>query len=326
MPSQILQRTRATLLRACAIVFAAASVLALVPHADARVLVRISFPSLDNDDSGAPVQIQAMLLLPDGPVPAGGFPAIVALHGCSGMYSTIKGREDLLSERFAVRIELLLGEGYAVLVPDSFGSRGRREVCTIKIGENPITPTRRRLDALGALAYLSGRSEIAHERVALVGWSHGGSTALATINARDREVAAFRERASAPPFFRAAVAFYPGCNVSLRAGERWQPAVPTRIHIGAADDWTPAKPCIELGQAMAARGEPFKVTAYPDSYHGFDAPNGPVVHRTDVPNGVAPGQGVHVGANPAAREKANAKVRAFLNERLRGADDSRLQH
>jgi dienelactone hydrolase len=77
---------------------------------------------------------------------------------------------------------------------------------------------------------------------------------------------------------------------------------------------------------MVARGEPLKVTVYPDSHHGFDAPNGPVVHRTDVPNGVAPGQGVHVGANPAAREKANAKMRAFLNERLRGADDSRLQH
>jgi dienelactone hydrolase len=114
--------------------------------------------------------------------------------------------------------------------------------------------------------------------------------------------------------------------MSLRATERWQPAVPTRIHIGAADDWTPAKPCVELGEAMTAHGEPLKVTVYPDSHHGFDAPNGPVVHRTDVPNGVVPGQGVHVGANPAAREKANAKVRAFLNERLRGADDSRLQH
>src|SRR5947208_178068 len=82
------------------------------------------------------------------------------------------------------------------------------------------------------------------DRNAIVGWSHGGSTALATINARDREVAAFRDKAGAPPFFRAAVAFYPGCGVSLRAGERWQPAVPTRIHIGALDDWTPAKSCV----------------------------------------------------------------------------------
>jgi dienelactone hydrolase len=289
----------------------------------ARSIARVSFPSLDRDENGSPIQIQAMLLMPDGPMPAGGYPAVVALHGCSGMYSMMKGREDHLGDRLAVRAELLLGDGYAVLFPDSFRSRGRNEVCTIKLGGNPIVPMRRRLDALGALAYLADRSDIARDRIALVGWSHGGSTALATINARDRDVAAFRDKPNAPPFFRAAVAFYPGCNVSLRAGDRWQPAVPTRIHIGDSDDWTPAKPCIELGDAMAARDEPLKVIVYPNAHHGFDAPDGPVVHRTDVPNGVNPGQGVHVGANPPAREKANAKVRAFLNDRLRGVDDSR---
>src|SRR5438132_8468474 len=74
-----------------------------VSRTDARSLVRVTFPSLDRDDTGAPVQLQAMLLLPDGPAPAGGYPAIVALHGCSGMYSMIKGREDHLSDRLAVR-------------------------------------------------------------------------------------------------------------------------------------------------------------------------------------------------------------------------------
>ena len=317
-----LPRTRLFVL---AIVGVLCASLAHAPQVDARLLAHVSFPSLDRNDGGAPVQIPGMLLLPDGPTPAGGFPAIVALHGCSGMYSVTKGREEHLSDRLVVRAEPFLGDGYAVLIPDSFGSRGRREVCTIKVGDNAITAARRRLDALGALTFLSARPDIARDRVAIVGWSHGGSTALATINARDREVAAFRDKAGAPPFFRAAVAFYPGCGVSLRAGERWQPAVPTRIHIGALDDWTPAKSCVELGEAMVARGEPLKVTVYPDSHHGFDAPNGEVVHRIDVPNGVNPGQGVHVGSNSAARDKANAKVRAFLLERLRGVDDSK-QH
>ena len=71
---------------------------------------------------------------------------------------------------------------------------------------------------------------------------------------------------------------------------------------------------------MAGRGEPLKVVVYPNAHHGFDAPNGDVIQRSDVPNGVNPGQGVHVGANPAARERANAKVRAFLNDRLRGVE------
>ena len=58
------------------------------------------------------------------------------------------------------------------------------------------------------------------------------------------------------------------------------------------------------------------VTTYPDSYHAFDSPTGTVVFRTDVPNGVNPGRGVHVGPNPVARDAANASVRAFLRQRL----------
>ncbi len=289
----------------------------LAAPAPARTFTRVAFPSLDHDEGGTPVPLQAILLLPDGPMPAGGYPAIVALHGCNGMYSSLKGHEDRLSERLMARADMLLGEGYAVLFPDSFESRGRHEVCTIKVGERSIAPAQRRLDALAALAYLGGRRDIARDRVALVGWSHGGSTALAAINGRDREIASLRERAGSVPFFRAAVAFYPGCRAPLSAGERFAPAIPTRILIGELDDWTPAKPCVELGQVMAARGEPLKVTVFPGSHHGFDAPGNTVTHRTDVPNGVNPGQGVHVGANPDMRDKANAKLRAFLDEQLR---------
>ena len=90
----------------------------------------------------------------------------------------------------------------------------------------------------------------------------------------------------------------------------------TRIHIGELDDWTPADTCVDLGAALTARREDFVVTTYADSYHAFDSPTGKVVHRTDVPNGIHPGQGVHVGPNPAARAAANARVRAFLRERL----------
>ncbi len=290
--------------------------LMLVANAGARTFLRVTLPSLDRDEAGVAVSLNAILLLPDGPVPPGGFPAIVALHGCSGMYSSLRGHEDRLAERLMARADMLLGEGYALIFPDSFGARGRSEVCTIRAGERGIPAARRRLDALGALAYLAARHDIAPDRIALVGWSHGGSAALAAINARDRDVAAFREQGDVP-FFRAAVAYYPGCHVSLAAGERWEPAVPARILIGELDDWTPAKPCVELGAAAAGRGEPLKVTVFPGAHHGFDAPGSAVAHRTDVPNGVHPGEGVHVGANPEMRERANAKLRAFLDEQLR---------
>lgn len=287
----------------------------LASHAFARSL-DVTFTSVDRDAAGAAIALQGVLLLPRKAVPPGGFPAIIALHGCGGIYSTRQGHDKELAERMALRADAYVREGYAVLFADSFRARGMREICTLKHGERTVTVARRRLDALGALAYLAARSDIARGRIALVGWSHGGSAALQAVNSRDAVVAAFFDKPGAPPFFRAAVAFYPGCATPLRAGDRYRPGAPTRVHIGQSDDWTPAATCTDLGNAMAARDEDLLVTTYPDSYHAFDSPTGTLLLRNDVPNGVNPGRGVHVGPNPVAREAANASVRAFLRERL----------
>jgi dienelactone hydrolase len=209
----------------------------------------------------------------------------------------------------------LLRAGYIVLFPDSLSPRGLRELCTIRAGERPVDPARRRLDALGALRWLASQPGVARNRIALMGWSHGGTTALATIDAAHREVLRFRRTDDSMPFFRAAIAFYPGCTPALRDHE-WTPAVPTRILIGASDDWTPAKPCEDLAARARERRWPLETTVYAGAHHGFDAPRGKVVHRLDVPNGVNPGQGVHVGPDPEARRDANRIVAEFLRALL----------
>jgi len=282
------------------------SAVALAAHA--RRVEPVAFPSLDRDANGAAVLLHAMLLLPAEPA-RDARPAIVALHGCGGMYSTRAGHEDELAERLALRADPLLRDGYAVLFVDSFRSRGVTQICTVRHADRTVKLAQRRLDALGALAYLAHRSDVASGRIALLGWSHGGSVALQTIEKRNRS--------TGTAFFRGAVAFYPGCASALALGSRYRPGAPTRVYIGELDDWTPAATCVELGKAMAARNEDLRVATYPDSYHGFDAPGGKLVHRSDVPNGVHPGEGVHMGPNAAARDAANASVRAFLRERLR---------
>lgn len=276
----------------------------------------VSFPSADRDAHGTVVNLHGKLLLPRTPAPSDGYPAVIALHGCGGMYSLREDRGGELAERMALRAAQYLRDGYAVLFADSLRARGIREICTVRHGERTVTAAMRRLDALGALAYLASRPDIAPGRIAVVGWSHGGSAALQAVNARDPAIATFFERPGAPPFFRAAVAFYPGCATPLRAGDRYRPGTPTRIHIGALDDWTPADTCKAFGDAMAARDLDVLVTTYANSYHAFDSPTGRLMLRTDVPNGVHPGQGVHVGPNPEARDAANASVRAFLRQRL----------
>ncbi len=289
--------------------------LALPAAAALPVPERVSIPSLERDAAGAAVAIPALYFRPD--VAAGTrVPLVIAVHGCGGMYSAAASGAGQLSGRFRAWTELLLHEGYAVLWPDSFAPRARREICTVRTGDRTITAATRRLDALGALAFAARLPDVDRARIALAGWSHGGSTALATIDARNAQVAAFRAAPDAPPFFVAAIAFYPGCAGPLRQGARWAPGAPTAIHIGASDDWTPAAPCVELGYAMRERAEPVTVTVYPDSYHGFDAPNGKVTVLKNVPNGVNPGQGVTIGPNPAAHAAAVEAVRAFLRERL----------
>lgn len=51
------------------------------------------------------------------------------------------------------------------------------------------------------------------------------------------------------------------------------------------------------------------------AYHGFDG-TGEVKLRTDVPNGVHPGQGVHVGGQSEARQASRQQMLLFLREQL----------
>jgi len=263
---------------------------------------------------GSRVTIDALVFKPQGPAPDGGWPAIVGLHGCAGLYRNFDPRESRLAVRYARYAAELAADGYVVLLPDSFRPRGEREMCTVKAREQKVPPAIRRFDALAALAYLAARSDVDRTRIAVIGWSHGGSTALAAINGKDPAVFALRAH-DGDAFFRAAVAFYPGCAKSLRAGDGWRAAVPTLIMIGELDDWTPAKACVDLGESAKSRGDPLDVVVYANSHHGFDAPSGPLTRWANVPNGVDP-SGVTFGANPEAAGVSRVRLNEFLRERL----------
>jgi dienelactone hydrolase len=274
---------------------------------------RVSFDSLDRQ-GGAPVRITGLLFRPeDGG--DGRHPAVVALHGCGGMYGTVASQRDALSLRHRAMAELLVAEGYIVLFPDSFRPRGRDEICTVENARRTIRETQRRLDAQGALLFLQARVDVAPDRVAVLGWSHGGSAVLATLNAKQPAVVTWRDRGS-PPYFRAGVAFYPGCVESLRARGGYAAAAPLTLFIAGADDWTAPGPCVDLAVKLALAGEPVTHVVYPDTYHGFDGPVAQGQVRLQVPNGVHPGGGVTLAPNPVAREDAYARLKAFLRAQL----------
>lgn len=226
-------------------------------------------------------------------------PAVVALHGCGGLY-----RRDghTLDARYPSTVERLHALGYHVLLPDSFGSRGMPSVCSQRYGTRSISIADRRADVLDALAWLRSQPGVDDDRIALLGWSNGATTALSTMDAR--------QAPPAPPL-AAVVLFYPGCD-RLQAAEPAASAV--LMQLGGADDWTPPEPCERLAHRWQAEGHSVALDVYPGAYHGFDADT-PVRFRADVPNG-RNAAGVHQGGNPAAARAAQARLAEFLGAHL----------
>ena len=214
-------------------------------------------------------------------------PAVVALHGCGGPFPDRDGQWR----------DLLVAQGHAVLLPDSFGSRGLASQC--QNADRNVSPNgARRRDTVAAVEWLAAQPETPAGGVVVIGWSNGGSTVLAAAAAG----------VMPKGLVRGYVAFYPGCRVY--AERAWQPSAPLLIVMGEADDWTPAAPCRVLAERFPER---IKLMLYPGAYHDFDAPGLPLRVRhglafTAEGNGTA-----HVETNPAAREAALRDVPGWIS-------------
>jgi dienelactone hydrolase len=200
---------------------------------------KVSFQgTATNIFEGAPT-LSGRLKRPGGNGP---FPAIVLLHGCGG----INARRD---HRWAER---LMKWGYVTLQVDSFGPRGLSNVCTYSVNDTLDVIQKRVNDAYDAQKYLAGLPFVDPKRIAVMGWSHGGSTAIqACYQTNERP-------------FQAAVAFYPNCRWTLTGMN-----APLLILIGEADDWTPAGNCVSRMPRENTTLE-VKLKVYPGAFHGFD--------------------------------------------------------
>jgi dienelactone hydrolase len=199
---------------------------------------------------------------------------------------------------------LLVGKGFVVLFPDSFGSRGLGPQC--REANRKVHARRERVaDANAARRWLQTQNYVKADHISLLGWSNGGSAALWTV------------RPTAVPHddsadFRSAVALYPSCR-RLRE-TAWSARVPTLILIGGADDWTPATACQQMVAGAHGRSARAEIVVYPGAYHEFDRANAPIRLRTGLVNTVDPSGRAHGGTNPAARNDALKRVPAWLEK------------
>lgn len=241
-------------------------------------------------------QLDGVLFRPTGPGP---FPAVVAMHGCGGLWRSsgaLSTRHTDWGERFAAA-------GFIVLMPDSYGSRKLGSQCGVK--ELTVRPSRERVaDAVAARLWLQKRSDVRKSEIALLGWSGGGSTILAAIRTD-------RRPADSSPDFSVAIGFYPSCRQQSESAT-FSARLPLLMLMGDADDWTPPATCDLLAKAARKRGENVELVVYPGALHDFDHPRLDVRERSDIAYSATGTGKAMVGTNPAAREDAINRVFGFL--------------
>jgi dienelactone hydrolase len=228
---------------------------------------------------------------------AGPRPVLIALHGCGGLHAARGGG---LAPRYREYTRLFHAAEWHVALPDSFGGES---LCTVSNDQRDVKVEDRRSDVLAVLAWLQSRGDVDPARIAIVGWSHGATTALNATNAR---------RTVFAKGVAGVATFYPSCASLLM----WPYAAssPVLMQVGEKDDWTPAVHCQQLSEVVARSGvtPPFRIVIHADSHHGFDGTR-PVRFRPDVANG----KGAHSGGNPAARAASMAELMNFLKQVLK---------
>jgi dienelactone hydrolase len=204
----------------------------------------------------AATTVHGTLFLPPGPHAPHSLPAVVMLHGSSGV---LAARELTYGKQLA-------SMGIAVLVVDSFGGRRDRGDSYIERLLN-ITETMFVADGYAALADLAARPEIDPKRVVLVGFSYGAMAAMYALMADVAD-----RMAPAGLRFAGHVAFYGPCVA--RFDDRRTTGAPLLMLYGGDDQIVDSGRCAAFADDLRAGGSRVEVVVYPGAVHQWDGPFG----------------------------------------------------
>jgi dipeptidyl aminopeptidase/acylaminoacyl peptidase len=145
---------------------------------------RLVAPDLVEWTSFDGASIPGFYALPRSPKPSGGYPAVVWVHG---------GPASQTRANFRADIQMLLDQGFAVLMPNMRGSTGygRRYMEADEIDRRPDMME----DLAAGRAWVAARPEIDADRIGIMGQSYGGWVVLAAVTMQ-------------PDLWKAAVNYY----------------------------------------------------------------------------------------------------------------------
>lgn len=200
--------------------------------------------------AGANVKIDAHLWMPDnasGPVPA------VVIFNCGAV--ELEQKEGAYTDEFHRR-------GYAVLNVNGLGARvddvaGNLNEAVFKYRYATI------VDALMSLKTLAADPRIDAKRIAIIGWTNGGTSILGA------DIEELRATYVGPAsHFASIVPITPACGEATLGAHFEQ--TPVLAVLGEKDDFAPPKPCEAYRDAANARGAKLDMFVYPGTAHNWE--------------------------------------------------------
>lgn len=232
----------------------------------AMAVEKISFDSFTPDDyaemiNGAyrakPVQLHGFLVQPRAGERR---PAVVIIPGSGGyaawmQVSVAKPLNDL---------------GIATFTVDSFAGRGVKETAT---DQARVPMSASVMDAFQALAMPAQRPDIDAARIGVTGFSRGGTVAM--FAAEERLASAIHPDGRR---FAAHLPFYPGCSTQWLLPQPGK--APIRFLLGAEDQYTPARNCIDYIARLREHGAIADYKIYEGAHHAWMADYAPTFGKS----------------------------------------------
>jgi dienelactone hydrolase len=177
-------------------------------------------------------------------------PAVILMHGANGVGGNVHEWSQHLNSM-----------GVATFVLDSFTGRGMGNI----VGGGGISPIARNIDAYRALELLARHPRVDPDRIAIMGFSHGGGAALYSSLKRFARMHGPADGRR----FAAHIVLYPACVQTYLEGDDISDK-PIRIFHGSADDWLPVAACREYVARLRNLGKDVALTDYAGAHHSFD--------------------------------------------------------
>jgi dienelactone hydrolase len=225
-------------------------------------IVRGEIIKVPHETRGKHITLLADLRLPKNV--NGKLPAIILSHGSGGVRAE---REYAYARAFNEW-------GVAAVVVDSFGPRGIHSTVS---DQSPVSAVDMLGDAVAVLKAAARHPAIDPTRIALIGFSKGGTVAVKAALRRYMAPLAKDEAQ-----FRSLIALYPWCgDMPLD----FTPAGASLLMLlGGNDTYVGTAACLEYAEKFEKAGGKLSLKIYPAAKHGWDVPGQTDWHVADGEN------------------------------------------